>query len=183
MVSQDQLEQLDSQQTQLIAQLDSAQVQLENTRVKAPFAGRVRQQVAQLGSVVGTGQSIAEIYTDQILEVTVSLTESEASLIPGLFQGATINAEIQAQFGELSDTWLGQNPTSRTGIKCPDPDDSGHHSHSGFSTQGIPLVTQCLCQCQGHGPGNGSRGDTRECAASRSSSLVGRWRHLAHSKR
>lgn len=107
-VSQDQLEQLESQQTQLIAQLDSAQVQLENTRVKAPFAGRVRQQVAQLGSVVGTGQSIAEIYTDQTLEVTVSLTESEAALIPGLFQGANINAEIQAQFGELSDTWLGK---------------------------------------------------------------------------
>ena len=55
-VSQDQLEQLESQQTQLIAQLDSAQVQ-QRTPFKAPFAGRVRQQVAQLGSVVGTGQA------------------------------------------------------------------------------------------------------------------------------
>lgn len=108
-VTQDQIDQLSSQSAQLKAALQSAQISLDNSVIQAPFAGQVSQSLASLGSVINPGQAIAEIYTHDVLEVTVSLTEAEAALIPDLFAATPqIQARVISQFGQQSAQWSAQ---------------------------------------------------------------------------
>lgn len=116
-LSQDQVDQLTSQQIQLQSALKSAQIALENTRITAPFDGRVAQALARLGSIVNPAQPMARIYTDQQLEVTVSLLPSEAALIPSLFaEPADISAQITSQFGSANHSWQGQVSRARPAL-------------------------------------------------------------------
>ena len=122
-VTQDQVDQLTSQRQQLSAVLESAQIARDNSRIQAPFDGQVRSQLASLGSVINPGQGIAEIYTHDLIEVTVSLTEAEAALIPYLFaEQPNITATVISRFGQMQDQWQAQihrvntslNPQTRT---------------------------------------------------------------------
>lgn len=114
-ISQDELDQLEAQQTELEATLASvesarvsAQISLEYMRVLAPFNARVMSRQAEVGDVVAAGFAIAELYTDDDLEVTVPLTEKEALLIPGLLsmnhsgsekKAIPVQAEVVVEFG------------------------------------------------------------------------------------
>lgn len=113
--SQDRLDQLESASTELRASLasiqanlQSAQVTLEDLTVTAPFAGAVLAQNAEIGSVVSPGQSVAEIYTADALEVVISLTEDEAALIPGLFSGEAAAAQVSARFAGRELVWAAE---------------------------------------------------------------------------
>ncbi|MGB0956895.1 MAG: efflux RND transporter periplasmic adaptor subunit [Litorivicinus sp.] len=106
-VSQNQLDQLESQVTQvksaitsLQAAVQSAQVTLDNTQIRAPFDGRVLEQSADLGAVVGAGQPVVTLFTDEVMEVALSLNEAEADLIPGLMAGARPDATVSWTQGE-----------------------------------------------------------------------------------
>ena len=46
-----------------------------------------------MGAVVSPGQTLAEAFTDESLNVVVNVGEAEAALIPGLFDGANAKAE------------------------------------------------------------------------------------------
>lgn len=116
-ISQDELDQLESQQTELTAALASAesarvsaQISLDHTVVTAPFDARLMSRDADVGDVVTAGFAIAELYSDNQLEVTVPLSEQEAVLIPGLlsFNQAdkkTYNARVLVEFGGQSSEW------------------------------------------------------------------------------
>jgi len=91
-VSQEELDQRLARQAELaggLASLESArrgaEIALENSVVSAPFDGAVLARSVELGSVVSTGQPLAELFTADALEVVVPLTERAASLVPGLF--------------------------------------------------------------------------------------------------
>ena len=108
-VSLNQLDQLESQVTQvrsailsLKAARQSAQVAVDNTRIEAPFAGRVLDQSAELGAVLGAGQAVATLFTDTAMEVELSLTESEAGLIPGLMDAGQATAVVEWSAGTLT---------------------------------------------------------------------------------
>ena len=49
--------------------LTKAQLDLERTKIVAPFAGRVLQQLVDLGQVVSNGAQLAEIYATDLVEV------------------------------------------------------------------------------------------------------------------
>lgn len=111
-VSQDQLDQLQSQMQEIDASVRSleasvlaASESLADTIVTAPFDGRVQDKLAQLGAVIGQGTPVARIYSSGDIEVEVSLREDEASLIPGLFTDAQASGIVDAIFAQKRYRW------------------------------------------------------------------------------
>ena len=69
------------------ANLADARLALGRTTVRAPFAGIVQQESLSPGTIVQPGQVVGTLVSTNAYEVRVSLTEDEASLIPGLLRG------------------------------------------------------------------------------------------------
>lgn len=92
----------------LRAQLSSAEIALENKVVRAPFDGKVQTKEAEIGNVVAGGAQIAQIYTDDKLEVSVAIRESDAVLIPGLFTGNHAPATVLIDFAGEPEVWSGK---------------------------------------------------------------------------
>ncbi|MEM1373660.1 MAG: efflux RND transporter periplasmic adaptor subunit [Pseudomonadota bacterium] len=90
------------------AQLSSAEVALENKIVRAPFDGSVQTKNAEIGNVVMGGSPIAQIYTDDRMEVSIAIRETDAALIPGLFNGNRAPATVSIDFAGVSKNWTGE---------------------------------------------------------------------------
>jgi RND family efflux transporter MFP subunit len=63
------------------AQLQKARLDLERTRVLAPFAGRVQRANVDLGQLVQPGQPLAQIHDTSCAEVRLPLPASEAGFV------------------------------------------------------------------------------------------------------
>ncbi len=63
------------------ATLQKAQLDLERTRIRAPFAGRVLRKFVDLGQVVGMNSQIAEIYATDVVEIRLPLRNRDLPLI------------------------------------------------------------------------------------------------------
>ncbi len=59
------------------AELQSARLQLARTAVKAPFSGRVKTKSSDLGQYVGPGARLGRIFSTDIVEVRLALTDSD----------------------------------------------------------------------------------------------------------
>ena len=59
------------------ADLDNAKLRLARTAVKAPFNGRVREKFADLGQYVGPGAKLGRIFSTDIAEVRVALSDAD----------------------------------------------------------------------------------------------------------
>jgi RND family efflux transporter MFP subunit len=110
--SQGALDELTAQNAELVANLEGfraalvvGQIALDNRSVVAPFDGAVLTKSAEVGSVVGAGQSIAEIYTSGQLDVDIAIREADAALIPGLFDGASVPASVSIVFAGREISW------------------------------------------------------------------------------
>jgi RND family efflux transporter MFP subunit len=111
-ISQDQLDQLESQQTELTASLTAlragrrtAEIALERTAIRAPFDGAVLNSTVELGTIASSGLALATLYSVDELEVTVPVRQAEAALIPGLFEGAGGSATVKADFAGRTYQW------------------------------------------------------------------------------
>jgi len=93
------------------AQLADAELALDRTRIRAPFTGRVRSETVDPGSFAAPGQSLARIYASDMVEVVVSLSDADASVIPGLWAlGAgspRVPARVIASYGARKYSWEG----------------------------------------------------------------------------
>ena len=87
------------------AQLVSAEIALANKIVTAPFDGAVQTKEAEIGNVVAGGSPIARIYTDDQMEVSVAIRETDAALIPGLFDGNPAPARVMIRFAGVEQMW------------------------------------------------------------------------------
>ena len=87
------------------AQLADAQLALARTAVSAPFSGIVQNEDLSVGTQVQPGQVLGTMVAASAYEVSVSLTESQAALIPGLFAagGANTPAAVELDYG--GNTW------------------------------------------------------------------------------
>ena len=110
--SQASLDQVRSQKAELAASLNSlqaskksAEVALNRKVVKAPFNGSVLSKSVEIGTVVNGGQSIAEIFTQDRMEINVPVREADAALIPGLFSGAAPIATVSIKFAGKTFLW------------------------------------------------------------------------------
>ena len=57
--------------------LQTAHLQLERTKVRAPFNGRVRSKTSDLGQFVSPGMSLGEIFSAGMVEVRLPLTDND----------------------------------------------------------------------------------------------------------
>ena len=89
------------------ANLADARTSMARTRVTAPFTGIVRSETAATGTLVQPGQVLGSIVSTSSYEVRISLTETEAALIPGVLKSssARIPARVYADFGGLTYRW------------------------------------------------------------------------------
>lgn len=61
--------------------VEMAELNLERTRIRVPFDGRVKEIHADLGQFVSTGTRLATVYDSTVVEVRVPLTEKQAVLL------------------------------------------------------------------------------------------------------
>ena len=61
------------------AELEAAKLQLTRTEVKAPFTGRVRTKSSDLGQFVSPGRTLGRIFSTNIFEVRLPLTDNDFS--------------------------------------------------------------------------------------------------------
>ena len=78
-----------------VAQLDQAQIDLERTKVRAPYAGRVLEQMVDVGQFVNNGTNLARIFAVDFAEIRLPLTSRQTGFIdlPEDFRGARSSAE------------------------------------------------------------------------------------------
>ena len=120
------------------AQLADARLALGRTRIAAPFDGLVRSKSVDIGQYVAPGQNLGSLYDTDEVEIVVPLTDSEASLVEGLWEAGAgdeatrIPATVRAAFGGREYTWPAYvdraegalNPETRTVdvvVRVPDP--------------------------------------------------------------
>ena len=63
------------------AELEAAELQLKRTAVRAPFDGRVRSKSSDLGQFVSPGRTLGRIFSTNIVEVRLPLTDSDLSKV------------------------------------------------------------------------------------------------------
>lgn len=99
------------------AQLATAELSLERTRVSLPFDGRVVSETVDLGQYVTAGQSIGKIYSIEAVEIEVPLEDWELAWFdipvnPISFNGNSSaktgsKVEVRSQFAGGVHTWQG----------------------------------------------------------------------------
>ena len=95
------------------ARLAEANLALSRTRVTAPFDGFVREESVDVGQIVAAGQTVGRLFASDAVEVVVPLSDSDAALIPGLWDLRAgdgvrrVAARVVAQYGDGSYTWEG----------------------------------------------------------------------------
>ncbi len=93
------------------AKKEQAQLALERTRIKAPYAGRVLGQNVDIGQFVGAGANLAQIYATQNFEVRIPLNQRQQELLDLEQESlATSGAvvEISSGHGATKEIWQGQ---------------------------------------------------------------------------
>jgi RND family efflux transporter MFP subunit len=74
---------LAAEATLAAAKADLAQSTLDvaRTQISAPFAGRIRETYVNLGQYITPGSKIARVFDNQVIEVRLPLTDSQAALL------------------------------------------------------------------------------------------------------
>ena len=96
------------------ADLSIARLQLKRTQVVAPFDGRVISKQVDVGQYVSPGMSVAEIYSTEMAEVRLPLTQSQVSLIniPSMYlqseQSEASEVSLSTNFAGKDWSWLGK---------------------------------------------------------------------------
>ncbi len=97
------------------ATLAQAQQDLKRTEVRAPFAGRVRKKMADVGQFVNRGTPVATGYSIDIVEVRLPLPDAELAYldIPLHYRGGAMSesgprVRLTAQFGGDRYAWEGR---------------------------------------------------------------------------
>jgi RND family efflux transporter MFP subunit len=99
------------------SQLERATVDLQRTVIRAPYAGRVLEQSADVGQFVSVGSTLARIYAIDFVEIRLPLSTRELELVdlPERFRDddvATPPIEtpvlIEADIGRKTHRWEGR---------------------------------------------------------------------------
>jgi RND family efflux transporter MFP subunit len=102
------------------ARLAKAELNLERTQVKAPFDGKILQQMVDLGQVVNPSQAIAEIYSTDYIEVRLPVKSQDLAHIhlPDNYQTSGTAPEnnlehlpvvlFEGELGGKTYTWQGK---------------------------------------------------------------------------
>ncbi len=97
------------------ADLEKARRDLERTRIRAPYAGMVKEKFADLGQFVSPGTMLANIFAINYVEVRLPIPSNDLSFVdlPYAYQGrsgekaASLDVFLHADFGGSKHTWRG----------------------------------------------------------------------------
>lgn len=109
------------------AQLAEAELNLRRTAVIAPFTGRVRERTVDIGQYMGPGQSLGRIFSTDVVEVSLPITDEELGRIglplafaatasnpgPPVTFSATVAGRTREWHGEVTRTAATLDPRSR----------------------------------------------------------------------
>lgn len=98
------------------AQLQRVELNLQRTRIKAPYAGRILEQSVDRGQYVSPGNSLAKIFAIDYVEVRLPITEKQRGMIdlPHPYRGESNTtyvgpeASIEASIGGKQYRWKGR---------------------------------------------------------------------------
>ena len=124
------------------ARVAEARLALSRTQITAPFDGYVRDESLDAGQIVASGQMVGRLFAANVVEVVVSLPDSDAALIPGLWElragddSTQVAASVIAAYGERNFAWSGyvdraevtvdlQTRTVDVVVRVPDPFTAG----------------------------------------------------------
>lgn len=111
-----QLEQARANTAAAEARLNNAVLNLERTRISAPYAGRILSKNVDIGQFVNSGSVLAEIYAVDYAEIRLPLSELELGYIdiPENYRGgATADTDLPSVFlkttiGKTETEWKGR---------------------------------------------------------------------------
>jgi RND family efflux transporter MFP subunit len=102
-------EQLLAQRDMCRVMLQKADLDLEKTRIKAPFDGWVLEKAVEAGQHVAAGQHLGTVYLDGALEIEVRIPVKELKWLPGaLDPDHPVEAEIAFNSDGSIHTWQGR---------------------------------------------------------------------------
>ncbi len=89
------------------AQLDQAKRNLERTRVRAPFDGRVRRRTVGLGQSVGPGTSLGSIFAIEFAEVRLPITAHDMTflILPEGPEDPAVDVQLRDALNEDEMVW------------------------------------------------------------------------------
>ncbi|RRJ82397.1 efflux RND transporter periplasmic adaptor subunit [Aestuariirhabdus litorea] len=99
------------------AQYTQAELDLQRTRIRAPYAGRILSKQVDIGQFVTSGSELAEIYAIDFVEVRLPLNSRQLEFveIPELYRGNRPQADlrypdvtIKARLGRSEYHWQGR---------------------------------------------------------------------------
>ena len=99
------------------ASLARAQLDLQRTTIRAPYAGRVLAQNVDIGQYVSPGTTLAKVYAVDFAEVRLPLSNRQLEFVdvPEIYRNETPNEraagpvlELSANIGSRAYTWSGQ---------------------------------------------------------------------------
>lgn len=139
---QPQLEAAEAALARDAATLAETELNLARTAVKAPFSGVVRTESVDVGQFVAAGRGVARLYASDAVEVVVPLPDSDAALIPGLWDlragdgNRQVAVHVLADYGGRRYVWDGyvdrvegvldeQTRTLDVIVRVPEPYGSG----------------------------------------------------------
>ncbi|MDH3638075.1 MAG: efflux RND transporter periplasmic adaptor subunit, partial [Gammaproteobacteria bacterium] len=99
------------------ARLAQARLDLERTRIEAPYAGRVLEQNVDVGQYVTPATMLGRVYAVDYVEIRLPLTDRQLEFLdlPEVYRGESPTADIaspkvilNAKLGRQSHTWEGK---------------------------------------------------------------------------
>ncbi|MDT8367951.1 MAG: efflux RND transporter periplasmic adaptor subunit [Longimicrobiales bacterium] len=141
-----------------LAALADAELGLSRTEIVAPFDGAVRSESVDLGAIARVGEALGTLYASDLVEVVVSLSDHDATLLTGLWTlsagSATrrLPARVFTEIGGGTWMWEGyvdraeaaldeQTRTIDVIVRVPDPFTPGRPPDSAqTSDEGPPLL-------------------------------------------
>lgn len=151
-----QLKQVEADVRRLEALIQRRRFDLEQAAITLPFDARVVEESVDVGDTVAIGQQLARVYELGMGEITVSLTEADAALIPELWSRrpgmeTSPNATVTASFGGKAYQWdayldrvnAGLSETTRTVdvvVVVPSPERPGRPLDPAAAEEAPPLV-------------------------------------------
>lgn len=98
------------------ADLSAAQLDLQRTQITAPFNGRIKEKLVDVGQYIAPGAPVATVYDTDVVEVRIPLTDRQVALLelPLRFNsGDAADAikpaiVVQSRFGNRLWEWHGE---------------------------------------------------------------------------
>lgn len=118
-----QLKELEARLVAAKAAMEIAELSLSKTKLRAPFDGRVLESPVGVGQLVSIGMPVAQVYTTDVAEVRLPLSDRQLSLVdvPHMYEddeviGNAPPVTLQMDVGGDKFYWQGQIIRSEGGI-------------------------------------------------------------------